>query len=55
MDGPEESGYACPQCGSFNIIGVQHEYATGVESDGYVERRSYVGFKCLDCGAEEEL
>jgi hypothetical protein len=35
---------------------VEGEYNTGVYApDGYAERWSYEGYRCLDCGAMEEL
>jgi hypothetical protein len=35
---------------------VEGDYNTGVFApDGGAERWHYTGWKCLDCGAEEEL
>lgn len=51
---PDESG-GCPECGSPNVVAVDGDYYTGVESDGYRERWRYFGWRCLECGAEDEL
>lgn len=45
----------CSICDSDDVIGVDGEYATGVASDGYVERRMWVGYRCLACGNVEEM
>jgi hypothetical protein len=37
------------------VIPVESDFYTGVEADGYRERRRYFGFRCLACGAEDEL
>jgi len=46
---------SCPSCGSPRVVAVEGDYYTGVEADGYRERRQFVGVKCLDCGMVEEV
>jgi hypothetical protein len=46
----------CSVCDSPRLIGIEGEYNTGVYApDGGAERRMYIGVKCLDCGAVEEV
>jgi len=52
----EEVERMCDTCGSTNLRYFEGEGPTGVVApDGGAEWRSYEGFKCLDCGAVEEL
>ena len=42
-------------CGSWNLVGTEGEYYTGVEApDGGQERWRFTGWKCKQCGAEGE-
>jgi hypothetical protein len=45
----------CAMCGSDNLLGVEYEDYTGVEQDGYKERRLWVGYLCRECGWRDEL
>jgi len=50
----DDAPATCSRCGSDALEGVEHEDFTGVEMDGFRERRLWRGYRCLDCGNVEE-
>lgn len=56
MEPDEDVPRRCSLCNSARLIGVEDEYRTGVVApDGGEEWRRFIGVKCLDCLAIEEL
>jgi hypothetical protein len=54
--GESEPGPVCSVCGSPNIVSVEWSGTTGVVApDDGCEYRRQAGYRCRDCGAEEEL
>jgi hypothetical protein len=54
--GESDPGPVCSSCGSANIVPIEWDGPTGVVApDGGCEYRRQAGYRCRDCGAEEEL
>ena len=54
--GEDDPPSHCSVCDSERLVGFEDEYATGVVApDGGQEWRRFIGVKCLDCGAIEEV
>jgi len=45
----------CAQCDSDDLEYLEGEDFTGVEMDGYRERRLWQGYKCRSCGWSDEF